>query len=92
MEPLEKYQNLTRVGAPKNAILERAEEVADSHLPTQWKIFPYAVFLLLLSGLFSSWKFITSEYGINAFSLPTIVLLSFGALFAVFILYLLVVL
>ncbi|MCK9352523.1 MAG: PAS domain S-box protein [Candidatus Pacebacteria bacterium] len=92
MEPLEKYQNLTRVGAPKNAILERAEEVADSHLPTQWKIFPYAVFLLLLSGLFSSWKFITSEYGINAFSLPVVVLLSFGAIFAVFILYLLVVL
>jgi PAS domain S-box-containing protein len=91
MEPLEKNLNLTRTGAPKNAILERAEEVADSQLPIQWKIFPYAVFLLLLSGLFSSWKFITLSYTINAFSLPTIVLLFLGVLFSVAILIFLVV-
>jgi PAS domain S-box-containing protein len=91
MEPLEKNINLTRIGAPKNAILERAEEVADSQLPIQWKIFPYAVFLLLLSGLFSSWKFITSSYNINAFSLSTIIILSLCLLFSVAILILLVV-
>jgi PAS domain S-box-containing protein len=91
MEPLEKNINLTRTGLPKNAILERAEEVADSRLPVQWKIFPFAVFLLLLSGLFFTWQYITSHFGIKALSLPAIVALSLGVLFAFLVLFLLVV-
>ena len=88
MEPLEKKQNLTRFDAPRNVILERAEEVANANLPLRWKIFPFAVFALLLSGLFSSWKLLIATFDVGMFSLSSVAFAIFGVLFSVFILYL----
>lgn len=42
---------------PKNALTERAEEVANAHLPTVWKFFPFVVFALLLLGVFAAWQY-----------------------------------
>jgi len=91
MDPLVKNQNLTRTGAPKNAILERAEEVADSQVSNAWKMFPYAVLFLLLAGLFSSWMYITVVFKLKALSIPVVILLLIGVLFAVSVMALLVV-
>jgi PAS domain S-box-containing protein len=91
MDPLLNNPNLTRTGLPKNAILERAEEVADSQLSAAWKIFPFAVFLLLLSGLFSTYKYTTSAFDIKQLSLPVILGFAVGVVFSFIILVLLVV-
>ena len=92
MEPLAKNEStITRTGLPRNAILDRAEAVAESHLPLAWKLFPFAVFILLGIGLFSTWKYATQVFSLSATSLPVLVALSVSALLSIGILSLLIV-
>ncbi len=92
MEPLTTNSDLNRTGIPRDPIIEHAEEVANADLQKAWMIFPYAVFLLLLSGLFSTWKYLASYFNLNPVSLAMIIAVFFGIIFAVYISSLLIVL
>ncbi len=92
MEPLTTNSDLNRTGIPRDPIIEHAEEVANADLQKAWRIFPYAVFLLLLSGLFSTWKYLASYFNLNPVSLAMIIAVFFGIIFAVYISSLLIVL
>jgi PAS domain S-box-containing protein len=74
MEMLDKNQEILQAGgAPRNALLDRAEEVANAHLPSVWKIFPFVVFALLVFGVFAAWQytsFLVSSAEITFRSLP----------------------
>ncbi len=93
MEPLVKNEtNLTRVGLPRNVLLDRAEEVAESHLPWAWKLFPFTVFILLLTGSYSTWKYATILFPVAPTSPRSVlVIFSVALLFSVGVMVLLVV-
>jgi PAS domain S-box-containing protein len=60
MDPFGKNQESpAQTGVPRNALTERAEEVANAHLPTAWKFFPFVVFALLILGVFAAWQYVS---------------------------------
>lgn len=58
MDPFEKTQeSAAQTGVPRNALTERAEIVANAHLPVVWKLFPFVVLTLLIFGVFAAWQY-----------------------------------
>lgn len=57
MDPFEKNQESAQIGIPRNALTERAEEIANAHLPVAWKSFPFLVLTLLFFGVFAAWQY-----------------------------------
>ncbi len=92
MNPLVKNETtITRAGLPRNAILDNAQGIAESHLPFFWKLFPFIVFALLSGGLFLGWQYFVNIYSVSSSSLPVLVSLSVGGVISIIVLILLIV-
>lgn len=93
MKPLVKDETMiTRAGLPRNAILDKAQDIAESHIPYEWKMLPFFVFILLLLELYFAWEYAVNVYAVSPFSLPVLVSLSVGFVVSVIVLILLIVL
>lgn len=58
MDSFEKNQEpLLQTGIPRNALTEKAEEVANAHMPVMWKLFPFVVLVLLVFGVLVAWQY-----------------------------------
>ncbi|TRZ52600.1 PAS domain S-box protein [bacterium] len=92
MKPLVKDETMiTRTGLPRNAILDKAQDIAESHLPFAWKLFPFIIFILLLAGIFLGRYYFLNTHPVSSSSFPVLVSLSVGGIISVIVLLLLIV-
>jgi PAS domain S-box-containing protein len=76
MDAFEKSEETGQTGIPRNALTERAEIVANAHLPSPWRLIPFAVLALFISGMFAAWQYtslLVSSSEIASRNLPYLV-------------------
>lgn len=68
MNPLVKVEGASRVGLPKDPLLERAEMLAGARISSPWRFFPMAVAVFLFVGIFALWGYILLAFNIPILS------------------------
>jgi len=90
MDPLVKMDGTSRMGLPKDPLLERAEMLAGAKLSSSWRFFPAIVAAFLLIGVFTSWKYALLAFDIPVFSSLSLALFGLGVVIVgpvIFLLY-----
>jgi len=78
MGPLAKTTNITRIGLPKNTILERAEIMAESKLSLAWRLLPTVVAVFFFGSNIVLWFYSSVIFSAPLFSVVPLLVLALG--------------